>query len=439
MRLKLQWRFIPFLLGIYICSLAFTDLWVVPGLSRKFQLPEVVFLLTIFSVLWTWRKIFRKPFRLRSIDMGLLSLPLVCGLSVVIAPGQSTFLEVLGLGYLWLVYWLFSRYINQGKGGGLFLLNAIWWLGGVIGVISICSVLLTWQELIPVGFLAEWKLLPYLGWVIRVSGFAFSPNLWATTIEFCILLLLGAWRQVSDKRLYFSMLFLLQLALLLTFSKSIVAFVAVLGLIQPGVFQVKKYWKAASVGFGVVALLFYIVASHVLILSKADPNYAILKEESYLSRQILWQCFDFEVVAATYTELKVQAIEAFKYSHGMGVGGGQFINFVSAQQEKGAYPSYLPLYDPHSTYFGLLAEEGILGVLALALSALFIVSVMMKIVTTNTAGIDAALFWGAKAYLLLMAIEAVAVDVLNFRTLWVALGIIGAIYLKYDNKYHAEG
>ena len=191
-------------------------------------------------------------------------------------------------------------------------------------------------------------------------------------------------------------------------------------------------------GIGLGALLFYVFTSQVLLLSEKDANYAILKEKPYLVRQSLLHLPGFEFVKTTNLELKAQAMQAFRSSHGMGVGGGQFINFISAQQEKGAYPAYLPVYEPHSTYFGLLAEAGVLGLMALAWAMFAIIKIVRQESKLNLSGIDRALFWGGEAYLLLLMIEAVAVSVLNFRTLWIALGIIGAIYIKNEREENVE-
>ena len=250
-------------------------------------------------------------------------------------------------------------------------------------------------------------------------------------------MLLGALLHLDKKRSLFFMFLLLLAALLLTFSKSIVAFIAALGLMLPRAIQVKRLWKITSVGVGLAALLFYIVASHVLILSESDANYPALKEQPYLARQSILRCCGFELVKTTQMELKKQAVRAFRSSSGLGVGGGQFFNFIKAQKEKGAYPGYLPAYEPHSTYFGLLAEVGILGLLALAWAVIAVLKTVRQVSKLSLSGIDRALFWGARAYLLLMIIEAVAVDVLNFRTLWVALGIIGAIRMSAKKIFKA--
>jgi len=85
----------------YFFSLPFTDILDLPVVGQKIQLPELIFLLGL-PIWW-----FSKPDIFQNkLDKFLLALPMVMLVAACFSPGRSSFLEVLGLGYLYGVYLL---------------------------------------------------------------------------------------------------------------------------------------------------------------------------------------------------------------------------------------------------------------------------------------------------------------------------------------------
>ncbi|MGB3802230.1 MAG: hypothetical protein WA952_20580, partial [Lewinella sp.] len=94
-----------------------------------------------------------------------------------------------------------------------------------------------------------------------------------------------------------------------------------------------------------------------------------------------------------------------------GVGPGQFQYHTEALEATGQYPTHFGRVNPHSAWTGAFAETGLLGLLGLIL-------------------LVASLFhyrpgqWTVPAVLLLLfLIASIFKDVMNFRGLWVLIGL----------------
>jgi hypothetical protein len=387
---------------LYILTLPFTAIWQLPYLGQKFQLPELIFLLAVVHVILNKKILWEGT----KIDWLLLVLPLAYSLAAIIHPGKAAILEVLGLCYLYGVYYLTKDAARQTK--TVLMERAVDYLSISLIIISICTFVLSVWGVVEYGYLAERKWLPFIGWVTRISGFAVTPNMWASTLFFAVFLQLGIWKANHQDKFRLYIILGLIVAASLTFSKSLIVALGV------GMFVFTGRWWI-KVG-GVVLVGIYLALCHWIII----PNAQIDAPASYFSAKDCYAVGNYEICATTYWQLKKTALQAFRDTDGMGVGGGQFIDYVAAQQRAGKYPSDMLTYDPHSTYFGLLAEAGIFGITALLLLLFFLSKDLSwrKLKQGGKAGV--------LAYLCLIGIEALVMDVLNFRMLWVALGMMAA-------------
>jgi hypothetical protein len=125
---------------------------------------------------------------------------------------------------------------------------------------------------------------------------------------------------------------------------------------------------------------------------------------------------DYIIYKSIYYELKIAAVRIFNESRSFGVGAGNFNESLSLLKDKHAYPKNFTSWDPHSTYFGALSEQGILGVVVIC-SILFSSIIKCHINIKNSIRFNyidigfASLFIG-------ISIQAICVDVMNFRHYW---------------------
>jgi hypothetical protein len=389
-----------FLIG-YLISMPFISILDLPLLGRKFQLPEVVFLIGIVHVIINNKKIFH----FKRVDWTLLSLPIVFGVSAIFYLQLTPLLEALGLVYLFFVYRLFFLSVNSQE-------QCFYLLGSALNVLSVIMLLITFSVailsytgLLESEYLFERKWIPIVGWVIRISGFSPTPNMWLAILVFTISLQLGIWLEKGKTVLRKGLLYGLTVACILTLSKSLVT---LLGIYL--IFFSRRSWVKFS---GVGLILIYLFLCHWLVL----PDDKTSDSVTYF---ISSKCQDWggmKVCPTTYLRLKEVAIQAFIYSKGLGVGGGQFIDFVKMQQRTGQYSIEIPVYEPHSTYTGMLGEVGIPGVLVMGGLLYYFFSILKN--KNHIRGICL----GAIAYIVFLIVEACVMDILNFRMLWVTIGL----------------
>ena len=400
-------------LAFYLLALPFTALWQLPYLGQKLQLTELVFLLALTGIVFTRKQ----SWRVTKSDGVLLAMPLAYGVAALFHPGKAATLEVIGLVYLYGVYFLVKNSIRQTNID--LIKQAVTYMSILLIIISFVSFFFPMLGVLKYADLAEQKWLPFIGWLPRISGFTATPNMWASTLFFAVFLQIGIWKTgKQDKYKLFIMLGLI-VAALLTFSKSLMVAIGV-GVL---VFGNRKWMKV----LGGITIGLYLIFCHWLIVPIGDNNVSV----TYFSPE---NCHlvgngSFKVCSTTYLRLKEVALAAFIDTKGKGVGGGQFAKFIDSQKKEGEYPIDLPSYDPHSSYFGLLAEAGIIGLLALiVLFAVFRKGILWEKSKQGW-------YIGGLAYLCLMGIEAWVMDVLNFRMLWVALGMVLAVS---DNSQNDE-
>ncbi len=393
----------------YLLSLPFQAVWDLPYVGSKVQPPELVFLaglLILFRQLW-------KTVELHRVEKALLLLPVAMLVSFVANPGLSPLLEALGLVYLYGVFLLFRALARCSE-----------WLEPAFTALSCCLIGLSVASFIiaiagadPEGFWSEWKWLPFLGYLPRISGTAPSSNLWASLLSFAGYFHWVHLRREKGGSWRYLLLAGLSLSYILTLSKSVLFATGVLMLWGTKSGKYKKAVRAC----GGIAIVVGVTLTHVLPVPSENRPEAI----SYLPAS---DCLTFNGLSfcpTTYFLLKQKAVEAIPKHFWFGMGGGNFQKWLEQEQEAGRYPSEMPAYDPHSTYFGLTAEAGLVGLLALA----YLIFTLLALKPPKN-----WLSMSAGLYIALIAIEALSMDVLNFRALWVSLGIFVGVQTLYEKS-----
>ena len=116
---------------------------------------------------------------------------------------------------------------------------------------------------------------------------------------------------------------------------------------------------------------------------------------------------------------KKAAIIAFKEHPFFGIGPAGFNKSISKihLRKDINFPKAFPSSDPHSTYFGSLAETGIFGIVSL----LLLLGSIMRIGIRNIHSKNGAYYVAALSGLLLFALD---VDIMNFRYLWILFAMV---------------
>ncbi len=419
------------LLLLYIVSLPFTKVIHLPVISWKVQPPELIFLGIGIAFVLHFKKMgtLLKP---GFLDKRILFFCLGVFIAGAIYFDLYNYLTIAGLFYLMVSTYVLSRVLSQ-QGEKLFafvlksfsLSGLIAAISGIFGVIAAGMGFSTF-------LINEYADYPYLGDVFRAKAFTPDPNLLANFLGMVLFLRLG--KILNDRKITLrdiGLIIILFAAYLLTFSKFLLVFIAVLLLFSSQFFKNKLirvgFWIGA---FGVYVVFLFLVHFVVVDLEKEGG------EIEYITENTVYEGSGFRIAESSYFILKRSCLISGWRRFPVGVGFGKHYQFSEVLKLEGVYPEHIPSYDPHSIYFGILSELGIVGPLLIAFlwgSIYFTVGKARKAIKDDGRE-DRFLLWAISAILTQAAMEAIALDLLHCRHYWAALAILGALLLKWKSR-----
>ncbi|MCP4395914.1 MAG: hypothetical protein GY801_01190 [bacterium] len=431
---------------LYICAIPFQRLWELPYVGHQLQLPEIIFLPFSFVALRNAARLFSKEFW-RLLDIAVLLWPLVKVIPCIHnGINRTNILDIAGAIYLVILYFFIRLIIDRRllrQIQRLTILSAL--IAGILGGIGWSLSMffdihtrLSWPATIP---------YPYLGYIARAQAFTASPNMLASILMIGIIfqysLLLN---NKSGRGKALGVLGFLLLCFLLTFSKTIMCLIAGL-VIASYAYYTKKKPQTRSLkirilvyGAVLVCVLIYILGSHIVIARNDPEALAGFYEKSYISLEPLWNFrlygVNYAVYATNYLHNKFSSLHAIVSSRGWGVGPGGYNAFIGELQALGKHPASFPQWDPHSTYFGILAELGILGLAELMVMWGLAAHIILKQLGRRS-DLDPLVF-GLAGIFMAIAVEAIATDVMNFRQYWWLLAVTSGLNFSTDSRDAAK-
>ena len=257
--------------------------------------------------------------------------------------------------------------------------------------------------------------------VTQAKGFTPTPNMLASIIMIGVLFHVQklSMNLINSKRKDHLILLILLLGFMLTFSKTIVCLL--IGIILVLYFNYKstlaKTWRLTSKTAAVTLFIVYILGTHFIIIEK-DQDSEPLKGD-YIAGSALIETDNYSMYPSQYWALKEISLEAISQSFPWGLGLGKFNDFAHELKKYDAYPTHVPYPDPHSTYLGTLAEIGLLGLIAFFGIIFFVIKFSRKILSNHAA--DQNMFTSLPTVFIVIGIEAISTDVMNFRHYWILL------------------
>jgi O-antigen ligase len=368
-----------------------------------------------------------RPIRLRPLDW-LVILSLLAPIpSLLAAPdvGLSAIEYAKGI-YLAAVYAVFAVVVR--REGERVLAQGVAAVGAIYAAIAIAAAVAHATFGVVVPTLGEVIAVPYAGAILRVRAGTESPAMVGNLLTFAVpfAAALAMLRQTRE-RAWIVAVALIAIALLLTTSPSaagfaVAVFVAARPVIQP------KWVRAACAA---VVLLLVLVINAALVAGVRRATVATDRDAS-LPRPQYGHGFQADAGAErvtvsftynwmSYFLIKRVALEALRDRPWTGAGLGNFHQLTDEAYREGKLQSDYRQVDPHSTWFGSLAETGVPG--ALALAALW-VGFLGAAVALRRGRPAAAVPIALVAALAGLAVNSINADVMNFRFLWVAFGLV---------------
>lgn len=274
--------------------------------------------------------------------------------------------------------------------------------------------------------------LPYIGSVLRLQSLTASQSMLACVLTMALPFALALAEQspsASHQRRWLATAGAMVLAALLTFSHSVAGLVVAAVIAAWPRLQVRPGLKRAAGAAAVIAGVGFNFAATVSVRSVnagaggvSDPtqyHYAVG------SGRIELDGITVSYQVMSYLRLKQLALEAWLAQPIAGIGLDRFHAVTRRAFEEGRLTIDYREIDPHSALPGRLAETGAIGGATLCL--LWIVFARRGRHLLAGAGPDAWMARATVAGLAGLLINGINADVMNFRFVWVGLGILGAL------------
>ena len=423
-----------FFLFAYVISVGFTDVLNLPLVGSKIQVPEIIFI----PLLFTWIIHNFKDASIRNLLPGKLELSillyiLVAALSTIFNESTKSWLEVIGLIYLFGVYIVFKTSLKLIPDPAKFIRTAFISCGIVAALSAKFGWTLASNGIETILAMPDDVNYPYLGHLARATGFMDSPNMLFNLLAVCMLIYFPYFLGLSHKKITdYLILYILAIGAILTFSKSILLLIIALMYI----FYKRKTIRKPFLQFSMTAIasflfIIWITGTHILVRKSSETDWSQGREKGYTLSTPFAETGSFQLFKTNYLVNKESAIQAGKRNSILGVGPGNFNQFVGRLKEEGLYPEYFINFDPHSTYLGAFAEMGLIGLLGMMFLCY---QIFLSLQRTKTGIINRSFLISVNACFLFLALEAISMDILNFRHVWILIGVLSLSLHLPQNK-----
>jgi O-antigen ligase len=273
--------------------------------------------------------------------------------------------------------------------------------------------------------------------VVQARGATPSPNMLASIIMIGVFFQLQKLSKniTSSNGKDYLILLTLLIGFSLTVSKTIICLL--IGIILILYFNYKSIlsnaWRLTTKISVFVLFIAYIIGTHFIIAKKGE-SFETLKGDYIAGNQVI-ETASYSVYPSQYWSLKEISFEVISQSFPWGFGPGKFNDFAHELKKNDAFPTHVPYPDPHSTYFGTLAENGLLGLIALIGIIYFVVKYSRNIL--NNHPVDQYMLACLPNIFIVIGIEAISTDVMNFPHYWILLILLVSI-INISNQLHQK-
>jgi len=412
-----------------ICSTCFQDLISLPYFGNKIQLTEILF---PFAVLFfPFSELKRIRFSKKEIIFFLLLffyllINVISSLNSLISASIFESFGRIYLALLFLLLIVFFTMIIQVRMNSI-VSQVFFHMGWGLSLLSLSGYVLLYFN-IENPFVYKFEEYPYLGTVYRLRGPTFTPSMLITILSCCLIFSVNGYKTLPFRKSIRNLLIgLIIIACLLTFSKTLILICWGLGIwLWNRHFRLSWFVILSSI-IPVIAFLF--ITTHYVFARPGSEQYRKYIATNFVSRKVAFKIGNTDALETCYLLNKKIALELTGQNYFLGIGAGNFNNEIDKRKQEGNYPVNFLSYDPHSTYFGSLAENGIPGFIAMSGVLILILLGYIKLQSIKSDPFFQSIF----ALLVIFYVEAISTDIMNFRHFWVLLAIAFA-YMHNKNR-----
>jgi hypothetical protein len=378
----------------------------------------------------------RKAVSIGALDVAVLGYLAAIAISLPRAPSpRAGAAEWLKTAYLACVYVVVATLVRDQPDRR----HLAGWLATVATALAVVGVIVFAGQLagiVPDGLLGAELQIPYVGAVRRLSLGFFTPEMLGdfltTAAPFVLAMLLKPMK--LPPAAIAALIGALLLVEALTFSHSWVGFL-VACLVACWNQWLAGAWRLARAAIAAAAFALFI-ASNLASIVYVRPVHVELRPVAapdgdipvHVNQRGDWHQANLTVTFKDmhYFALKAIAWNAFRLHPLTGLGLGNFGEATEQAYVDGRLESVCRACQPHSTYFGQLAETGLVGTAALALLFGTAITVGSRTLRHEPDGTTAWITRSSVAGIAGLLVNGINADIMHFRFLWIVLAMLRA-------------
>ena len=401
-----------------------------PQLPFNARITDVIFLAAAIAVVRAHRS---STIRITVLDFAILCYLAGSVLAVLFSPDpRVSAIELVRQLYLVVIYVVIAMAVRQGLERTIATGMAL--SGAVLAALGLIAFVIYTVTGMGSSLLTPVMTLPYIGNTARLSALTATPAMFACVLAMTLpFAALHPFVTAARPRMIIAGV-MFGAAAILTYSHSI-AGVAVA--------TVTAAWRsirvhpplriaAVAVAILIVVALNFAASFSIRSIGGSSLRNDTVSQYGVDGGRVEIAGVNIEYQTMSYLRIKQVALDAFRSDPVTGVGLDRFHRVTEIAYAQGRLTRSYRAVDPHSTFFGRLAETGIVGTVTLV--ALWIaigVTVDQLIARRPESWIAIAAAAGIAGTL----VNSINVDVMNFRFLWVALGLVrGLEQLEKDGS-----
>ena len=393
------------LLTLWIVSSIIETLFYFPVIQYKLQIFEVIFLITFIIYFKSVIKVIKNPFPLK---MPLAIFLLLIAINLIAFFDRNTILGNISNLYTILIPIVFFtlgrnvRNFQQAIERGLLLASVL------MPITCLMSYLIYYFGLSE-AFVFRYIDYPYLGDIVRLKGFATTPNEVVFISSICIFYLL--FKEKRIKQFYKILLITMLLnSLFFTFSKEIliIPFAILIGAILTRIKFPFLSWMITIISIVSITSITF------LYFSTAEK----IIEKDYVDKtEVVFEIGKIKAYPTAYFSLWRSGVRMIQEHPLLGVGYGNFSKEVDEYKLRGVYPENLPSLRPHDNYIGLIAQYGF----GFTFFLTFLILSLRRILRNNILEEDKMFIATSLIFILIFGFTQLSY---HSRWMWVFFGIV---------------
>ncbi|GIV35592.1 MAG: hypothetical protein KatS3mg031_3127 [Chitinophagales bacterium] len=409
---------------LYIIGMGTVGIFKTPFFNNKLQIPEIIFIIASTTLLYRY---FTQTKRRILVHFNIIDVSVLIFILIITAPTVAvndlrSWIQYMGLMYLWIVMLYVKHYIlntNQPGSNLQMISHAFIHLGVLCSILALLGGIL-WCFGIDSILIQNRLSYLYFGSCIRLQAAAGDPNMLASLI--LISMFFTQYNLIASNRSKFKWAWLTQwVSFILTLSKTVL--LSTILLLVKKTNRIKKTIVSSSI-------ILLLMITHFFISTKPHLDPSINDGGSFVSLSPWVSVNGIYIYPTSYSINKYISIYAFLANPLTGIGLDMQEDYSCQMKKHGKYPENFSCLDSHCTYLAILAETGLFGFAAF----IWLIWIIYKCCSILAYG---KRFKSQKLEMfkntiilvfLFILFEGLILESYTFRQNWVLLGVLSALY-----------